>query len=220
MTPSAPLQNRVLPDGSIAATSERGLFMGNRGGRIHDPVTRRLTSRRFSSRAWICCLLEFKGRRETVWGPGYTQLFFLDEVTALAAGHRPCFECRRGDAVAFAEAVARADGAASRRRAPELDLRLHAERLDGRAKRLHERPLAGLPDGAMLARDGGFLAVRGHRLLRWSPGGYVGASRRPRRGDVQVLTPPTALDALALGYEPAWHPSAAALVRVRDRRAG
>ena len=221
MTPREPLQNRVFPDGSIAANPERGLFMGNRGGRIHDPVTRRLTSRRFSSRAWICCVLEFKGRRETVWGPGYTQLFFLDEVTALAAGHRPCFECRRGDAVAFAEAVARADGVGSRARAPELDLRLHAERLDGRAKRLHERPLAALPDGAMLARDGDFLAVRGNRLLRWSPGGYVSAGRRSRRGDVRVLTPPTVLDALALGYEPAWHPSAAAVVgAASDRRAG
>jgi hypothetical protein len=203
-----PLENRVFPDGGLAATPERGLFMGNRGGRIHDPVTRRLTSRRHSSRAWICCVLEFKGRRETVWGPGYTQLFFLDEVTALAAGHRPCFECRRLDAVAFAEAVARAGGEPCPR-APELDRRLHAERLEGRSKRLHARPVASLPDGAMLAGgDGGFLAVQGERLLRWSPGGYGDAGRRPRRGEAQVLTPPTALAALSFGYEPRWHPSA------------
>jgi hypothetical protein len=204
-----PLQNRVFPDGGLAAVPERGLFMGNRGGRIHDPATRSLTGRRHSSRAWICCVLEFKGRREAVWGPGYTQLFFLDEVTALAAGHRPCFECRRRDAVAFAEAVSGAAGSAARLRAPELDRRLHAERLDGRSKRTHTRLFAELPDGAMLAGGGGFLAVRGGRLLLWSPGGYVGRERRPRGGEAHVLTPPTVLAALAGGYDPVWHPSAA-----------
>jgi hypothetical protein len=203
-----PLQNRVFPDGALAAVPDRGLFMGNRGGRIHDPATRRLGGRRHTSRAWICCVLEFKGRRETVWGPGYTQLFFLDEVTALAAGHRPCFECRRHDAVAFAEAVSRAAGSPNRLRAPELDRRLHAERVDSRSKRTHTRPFASLPDGAVLTADGGFLAVRGDRLLRWSPGGYAGPEPRPRSGEADVLTPPTALAALAHGYSPVWHPSA------------
>jgi hypothetical protein len=206
-----PLQNRVFPDGSIVALAERGLFMGNRGGRIHDPATRRLTSRRHASRAWICCLLEFKGRHETVWGPGYTQLFFLDEVTALAAGHRPCFECRRKDAVAFADAAVAGASSRFRPRAPELDRLLHAERVDGRAKRTHLRPFAALPDGAVLVEGESFLAVKGTRLLRWSPGGYDDVRRRPGRGETRVLTPPTALAALAGGYMPAWHPSVATL---------
>jgi hypothetical protein len=206
-----PLQNRVLPDGSIVAVAERGLFMGNRGGRIHDPATRRLTSRRHASRAWICCRLEFKGRHETVWGQGYTQLFFLDEVTALAAGHRPCFECRRGDAVAFVEAIAAEASSGSRPRAPELDRRLHAERVNGRAKRTHLRSFAALPDGAVLVEGQSFLAIEGRRLLRWSPGGYVEVRPRPGSGEALVLTPPTVIAALAGGYAPTWHPSALTL---------
>ena len=98
-----PLQNRVDPFGELFATPSRGLFMGNRGGRIHTD-DRKLTKRRWASRQWICCVLDFKSRQRDVWGRYYTELFFLDEVTALAAGHRPCFECRRKDAEAFASA--------------------------------------------------------------------------------------------------------------------
>ena len=97
----SPLQNRVTPFGDLAAVSARGLFMGNRGGRFHTDV-KTLTNRRWASRQWICCVLDFKGRHRNVWGRFYTELFFLDEPTALAAGHRPCFECRREDAVTFA----------------------------------------------------------------------------------------------------------------------
>ena len=97
-----PLQNRVSPFGELFATPARGLLMGNRGGRIHDDK-RQLASRRWASRQWICCVLDFKNRQRKVFGAGYSELFFLDEVTALAAGHRPCFECRRRDAIAFAE---------------------------------------------------------------------------------------------------------------------
>src|SRR6185295_16764435 len=96
-----PLQNRVSPFGELVVSHARGTLMGNRGGRLHDDK-RRLTRRRWVSRQWICCVLEFKGRRRNVWGRYYTELFFLDEVTALAAGHRPCFECRRKDAERFA----------------------------------------------------------------------------------------------------------------------
>ena len=109
---SSPLANRVDPSGAIQAVAARGTLMGNRGGRIHlaaDPETGegpRLGRRRWASRQWICCVLAFKGRRRQVMGPGYTELFFLDEATALAAGHRPCFECRRAEALAFAEAWA------------------------------------------------------------------------------------------------------------------
>jgi hypothetical protein len=199
------LQNRVFPDGTLVATPERGLLMGNRGGQIHDVATRSLTGRRWTSRAWICCRLEFKGWYKPVWSEGYSQLFFLDEVTALAAGHRPCYECRRADAIAYAAAVACADGLAQRPTAPELDARLHAERLDGRGKRLHRLPAAQLPDGAMVVEGTGFAAVRGERLLGWTPGGYVDAGPRPRVGVVDVLTPPASLAALSGGFSPLWH---------------
>jgi hypothetical protein len=203
----SPLQNRVRPDGAIVATPERGTLLGNRGGRIHDPRTRTLTGRCWASRAWICCLLAYKDWYQEPWTDHYTELFFVDEVTALAAGHRPCYLCRRPEAIAFAAAVARHDGLAALPRAPALDRRLHAERLDGGAKRLHDGELAELPDGAMVSRDGAFLALRAGRLLRWSPAGYDDAGPRPR-GRVAVLTPPTALAALAGGYPPRWHPSA------------
>ncbi|MEO1001299.1 MAG: hypothetical protein AAFW69_11970, partial [Pseudomonadota bacterium] len=98
-----PLQNRVTPFGEIEADPARGLWLGNRGGRFHRD-DRTLGRRRHASRAWIYCVLNFKGRRRAVMGPGYTELFFLDEPTALAAGHRPCFECQRARAIAFAEA--------------------------------------------------------------------------------------------------------------------
>src|SRR5947208_596093 len=101
-----PLQNRVDPFGALISTPARGRLFGNRGGRFHRD-DRTLGRRRFVSRQWICCVLAFKNRHRAVWGRGYTELFFLDEVTALAAGHRPCFECRRAAATAFAAAWAR-----------------------------------------------------------------------------------------------------------------
>ncbi len=101
-----PLQNRVTPYGDLVATPARGLFLGNRGGRFHTDA-KTLSARRWASRQWICCVLDFKGRQRDVWGRFYTELFFLDEPTALAAGHRPCFECRRKDAQDFAEILAR-----------------------------------------------------------------------------------------------------------------
>jgi hypothetical protein len=172
-----PLQNRVDPFGELCATPTRGLFFGNRGGRIHTD-DRTLTRRRWASRQWICCVLKFKKRQRDVWGRYYTELFFLDEVTALAVGHRPCFECRRKDAEDFAERWREAFKMRARPRAPEMDERLHAERLDGRAKRLHRRPLDDLPDGAMIALEEGAFAVRGDALPRWTPSGYDGNGTR------------------------------------------
>lgn len=203
-----PLQNRVFPDGEIVAVPERGTFMGNRGGRIHDPATQTLGRRRWASRAWICCVLQYKDWYQQPWTDHYTELFFLDEVTALAAGHRPCSMCRRADAVAFAAAVSRHERLTRPPTAPELDLRLHAERLDGRAKRRHRIPVAALPDGAVVELDGGFAAVRGGSLLPWAAGGYAESVGRPRTGRATVLTPPTVLAALAGGYRPGWHASA------------
>jgi hypothetical protein len=211
-----PLPSRVDPFGNLIADSSRGLCFGNRGGRFHRD-DRTLGVRRWVSRSWICCRLEFKGRHRNVWGRGYTELFFLDEPTALAAGHRPCFECRRADAKTFAAAFARAHGNSGVLRAPEIDRVLHAERLDGRAKRLHRLPIDDLPDGAFLTlagAPGSALAVSGAYLLRWTPTGYTEWRPRPRGIAADVLTPPGILAALASGYRPCWHPSARAIIEV------
>jgi hypothetical protein len=197
-----PLQNRVDPFGALIATPARGLFLGNRGGRFHrDDQT--LGKRRWASRQWICCVLQFKGRRHPVWRDRYTALFFLDEPTAFAAGHRPCFECRRADATAFATKWAQAKGG-DVPRAPAMDLVLQAERLNGRAKRTHERAVADLPDGTFVALSDAAYAVRGSRLLRWSDVGYTEKIARPR-GTATVLTPPSMVDVLSAGYQPQWH---------------
>jgi hypothetical protein len=182
------LQNRVDPFGELIAVSARGTLFGNRGGRFHTDA-QTLTKRRFVSRAWICCVLDFKNRHRDVWGRYYTELFFLDEVTALAAGHRPCFECRRNDAQAFAEFWQQAFKLKAPPRAGEMDEVLHRERLDGRLKRRHRRAIDDLPDGGVIALDEGAFALRGASLLRWTPAGYAArvhgrradAARDPRR---------------------------------------
>ena len=205
-----PLPNRVDPFGDLFADSSRGLFFGNRGGRFHRG-DRTLGLRRWVSRSWICCRLEFKGRHRDVWGASYTELFFLDEVTALSAGHRPCFECRRADAKAFAAAFAAGRGRSGALRAPEIDRVLHAERLDGREKRQHRLPIDDVPDGGFLVlpdEPGAAFAIRGPALLRWTPAGYTARRERPSGIIADVLTPPGILAALAGGYRPRWHPSA------------
>ena len=201
------LQNRVNPFGELFADPALGLFMGNRGGRIHTGE-RTLARRRWSSRQWICCVLDFKGRHRSVWRDGYTELFFLDEVTALAAGHRPCFECRRRDALAFAEMLAagpQAAGAAARRRHGRASCMRSG--LEGRDKRRHALPFADLPDGAFVVIDGRAFAVRGNTLLYWAPDGYASRRPKPRNGVVEVLTPPAIVGVLSAGYKPRWHPS-------------
>ncbi|HZT19301.1 MAG TPA: hypothetical protein VFA23_07835 [Dongiaceae bacterium] len=203
-----PLQNRVTPFGEIVATPERGLFTGNRGI-IHDPVTRTLLPRRWASRAWIICLCEFRGvRRKVMAGRSWTELFFLDEATALAAGHRPCFFCRREAAEAFRAAWAEGCGG-SRPLAAEMDETLHRERLAGRRKRLHPLPAPPeeLPDGAMVAKGTAAFLIVGGRAMLWSAAGY----RRSRSSlaDAWLLTPPSTLRALAAGYSALLHPTAA-----------
>ena len=201
-----PLQNRVTPSGDIVATPHRGLFTGNRGI-IHDPATRTLT-RRWANKAWLTCVCEFRGRRRKVMGGrSWTELFFLDEATALSAGHRPCFYCRRDDAVRFRAAWERGNGVANVL-ARDIDAVLHRERIAGGQKRLHPlpAPLEKLPDGAMVQAGGeSFLIVRG-RALAWSPAGY----REPGNtiADAMLLTPPSTLRALSAGYRPVLHPSA------------
>jgi hypothetical protein len=202
-----PLANRVTPFGELIAHPARGTLFGNRGGRFHDPAARTLGRRRWASKQWICCVLEFKERHRRVWGMSYTELFFCDEVTALAAGHRPCVECRRADAHAFRAAVIKGLELPAPPRFPEIDRHLHAERLIGRQKRLHRLQAEMLPDGAMLAIDDAAFAIRGSEMLPWSPSGY--AAPRPRaKGEVDALTPPLTLAALRAGYAPRWHATA------------
>lgn len=205
--PGRPLQNRVTPFGEVVAIPERGSFTGNRGI-IHDPATRTLGRRRWTTKAWIVCLCEFRGRRREVMAArSWTELFFLDEATALAAGHRPCFHCRRADAEAF-RAAWRAGNGGDRPRAAAMDAVLHRERLDGRGKRLHpltRRP-EDMPDGAMLAAGGEAYLVLGGRILRWTPGGYRTCTAPPPAD--RLLTPPSTLAALAADYRPSLHPSA------------
>ena len=202
-----PLQNRVTPTGDIVAIPERGLFVGNRGI-IHDPATKTLTKKRWSSPAWLTCVLEFRGRRRKVMERrSWTELFFLDEATAFAAGHRPCFYCRRDDANRFRAAWEEGNGK-SELLAPDIDAVLHHERLDGRRKRLHPLPMPfeKLPDGAMVqAGPDSFLIAQG-RPLRWSARGYseiAGALHEP-----MLLTPPSSLSAFMAGYRPVLHSSA------------
>ena len=191
-----PFQNRVTPLGELVATPERGLVYGNRG-RLHDEHG--VIRRQWQVKRWISCRLEFRGRRRA-GGPmaadRYTGLFFLDDATALAAGHRPCAECRNADYRSFLSLTAAS-------RADELDELLHAER-----GRRHESELDELPDGAFVVLDGAPWLVLGSELLRWTPGGY--AERRTRsRGGIEVVTPATSLRVLASGWRgslPLVHP--------------
>jgi hypothetical protein len=201
-----PLQNRVTPTGDIIATPHRGLFTGNRGI-IHDPATKTLLKKRWSSPAWITCVCEFRGwRRKVMGGRSWTELFFLDEATAFAAGHRPCFFCRRDDANRFRAAWEEGNGVAGIR-AREIDSALHGERLERGRKRLHPLPVRELPDGAMVqAGDESFLIVQG-RALQWSMAGYQKAGSAIE--SAMLLTPPSTLRALSAGYRPVLHPSAA-----------
>jgi hypothetical protein len=214
-----PLQNRVTPFGEIVAVPERGTMMGNRGI-LHDAHGR--VRRPWAGKLWICCLLEFRGRRDPVMAPGhYTRLFFLDEPTALAAGHRPCAFCRRDAYNAFRAAWAAGNatlGLGPTPRAVAMDRVLHDERVGpGRSKRLHRAALPGLPDGTFIAtrpgteqtapdpagegRASSALLVWSGTLWRWSPGGYREAGP-VQPGPALTLTPPSIVAALTHGYAP------------------
>jgi hypothetical protein len=195
---SRPLQNRVDPFGELHATPERGGLMGNRGGRLHrDDQT--LGRSRWTNKHWLICVCEFKDRHRDVWGKGYTHLFFLDEPTALAAGHRPCFECRRPAAKAFIAAFPDSPSGVE-----PMDEALHRERVEKRLKRLWRAPLGDLPDGAMIARDRRAYAVRSGKLLPWSFAGYGAPAPLDPNAVADVLTPPSTVAALKAGYKPLW----------------
>lgn len=197
-----PLQNRATPFGELVATPARGTMMGNRGGRFHRD-DRTLGRRRWASRHWICCDIHYKNTKHEAMGDGYTSLFFLDEVTALAAGHRPCFFCRRQEARHFLSL------ATPPLNADEADRILHEQRHASRKNGVtQDCALADLPDGAMVAIDRAPYAVRGPRLLRWSFDGYTSAMRRDALARTSLITPPFIVGILARGYAPRWHDSA------------
>jgi hypothetical protein len=197
-----PLQNRVDPFGLVHADPSRGLFMGNRGGCFHRD-DRTLKPRHWASRQWIICVLEFKGRKRQLMSPGlYTELFFLDEATALAAGHRPCWECRREDAKAFSGALATADLAPAKHRVAILNDAIAGEVqsvLKGKAERQTVDP-ATLPDGAMFAVGDAAYLKQDEAARQWSFSGYGPAETLPASG--VRLTPEWTCAALAHGYRP------------------
>ena len=195
-----PLQNRVNPYGEIVTHPARGTMMGNRGGKFHRD-DRTLGKRRWATRHWICCDLHWKGVHHEPMGKGYTSLFFLDEVTALAAGHRPCFYCRRKEAQLFLSLAS-----------PPLK----ADEADRIADEERRRPppetrVEGLPDGAVIDAGQGPLAVKGDYLLTWSFEGYSGACLRSSVMTARLLTPGLYTGILARGFRPRWHKSAQSL---------
>ena len=203
-----PLQNRVTPAGDLIATGQRGTMFGNRGVLHNDDLA---LVRRYQVRRWLVCVLEFRGRRRPILRPRrYTELFFLDEAVALAAGHRPCAECRHADYQAFRSAWAAALALPAAPAADEIDRVLHTERrLAAGARVTYPAPLGDLPDGVFVVRDGECWLVCGGGLRRWTPGGYTDRIDR-LDGLAAVLTPPSTVAAIRAGYRPLLHPSAAA----------
>jgi hypothetical protein len=227
-----PRQNRVTPRGDLIAVPDRGMFLGFRGPLLNPAGE---LARFSSGRQWGICALEFKGRRRRQWVPGrITELYFLDEATGLAAGHRPCGECRYRDYQAFK----RAWQAAFPRQAagaPAIDDRLHADRLAGTGTRLgdlgtrlvgagtrrtYRADLTALPDGVMIeTRDGRPWLLHDGELLAWSPGGYT--AREPaahKEEEVTVITPRATVAVLAAGYRPVLHPTATSPAAPGERR--
>jgi hypothetical protein len=205
-----PLQNRVDPFGVLHAVPDRGMFMGNRGGCFHrDDQT--LKDQHWASRQWIICVLDFKDRRRALMQPGlYTELFFLDEATALAGGHRPCFECRRAEATVFRNALITAGRIVPGDRVAAIDAHTAGEIqpvLQGTAEREAFAP-AELPEGAFYAHAGAAYLVTARGARRWSFQGYGPAEALHGLG--QRLTPRLTCDALRAGYRPILHSSAEA----------
>jgi hypothetical protein len=202
-----PLQNRVDPLGNLFRTSARGTFMGNRGGALHNDD--REIVRTYKSKRWITCVLEFRGRYRRVMSPNrYTELFFLDEAVAFAAGHRPCAECRHPRFVAFKTAwrIANPPGA------DEMDAELHRARIDTRRRKItYDAPLDSLPAGAFVSIQDRPWLVFEDGLLLWTPERYANKIKKPRNSHVAVLTPRPMVECFRNGYQPEIHDSSRTL---------
>jgi hypothetical protein len=195
---TAPARNRVTPRGDIIAVAGRGAWMGNRG-RLHEGAGTRDIVRNHQSKAWITCVLEFRGRRVRQWTPNhYTPLFFLDEAVAFAAGHRPCAECRRSDYNAYRQAWHETHGGAVPY-AKDMDDQLHRERIDRAG---HALPWHTLPDGVFVSMDDGPAVVVGDHLAVWDEKAYAYRQRlpRPTAGAASVITSPATVAVLRGGY--------------------
>lgn len=198
------LQNRVDPWGNIITTSARGAWMGNRG-LLHDE--HQTIRRPFKLKAWITCVLQFKGRHRKVMSPNrYTELFFLDEATSFAAGHRPCFECRREDAKRFKSCWVKGNpeyGFNEDTPIGEIDAILHRERITRRGEKVsYEASLRDLPDGTFIEWEGRACLVAGNENFPWSPFGYEKEHTLPGEKRVKVLTPRSIVNAIRAGYHP------------------
>lgn len=196
-----PLENRVAPFGNIFRTSARGTMMGNRGGALHN--SDREIVRSYKSRRWITCVLEFRGRHRTVMSEGrYTELFFLDEAVAFAAGHRPCAECRRERYNAFRNTWRRGHGQRDLPFADQMDLELHAARINKGQKVTYTASLSSLPDGCFIQIEASPYLVWEDALLLWAPEGYARRDTRPKSLTVKVLTPEPIVGCFREGYKP------------------
>lgn len=206
-----PLQNRVDPWGALHAVAARGEWMGNRGI-LHDAQQQVVAAWRH--RAWVTCRTDYPGRKRVVFSPGnYSELFFLDEATALSAGHRPCASCRYRDYQAFkgfwGAAQAAQDGRTQAPSAAEMDRRLHAERAaSGGSKALWRARADTLPDGTFVQLEGAAWLLWQGRLHRWTHAGYDDTRALMEGQDLTVLTPPATVRVLRAGYRPQVHPSA------------
>jgi hypothetical protein len=197
------LQNRVDPFGNFIVTRARGSWMGNRGV-IHKD--KQITSA-FRHKAWITCVLEFKGRKRTVMTPGrWTELFFMDEATAFAAGHRPCFECRRSDALRFKSCWIKGNpqyAFTMETSINQIDEVIHRERIDrGKKKVMHQRAPADVPEGTFVLMNNDPHMVSKGKLHRWTPLGYEESVAMPDVSTFTVLTPHSIVNAFCAGYVP------------------
>jgi hypothetical protein len=197
MTTKTPARNRVSPLGEVIAVPGRGAWMGNRG-RLHEGRGTRDVVRNHQHKTWITCVLSFRGRRVAQWEPHrYTPLFFLDEAVALAAGHRPCGECRHRDYLTFKTLWLETHGG-TMVYARDMDEQLHRERIE---KSGHRAGWGDLPDGVFVATDAGAGVVVGDHVALWDrDNSYRRKLPRPRSGEATVLTPPSTVRIIRAGY--------------------
>jgi hypothetical protein len=211
------LQNRVDPFGRIIRTSARGSLMGNRGviHNKHQEITHA-----FKHTAWITCALEFKGRKRTVMtADRWTELFFLDEATAFAAGHRPCFECRREDAKRFKSCWIQGNPVhnfSMLTSIRQIDGIIHRERIDNQKKKVtHQRSCFDIPEGTFIAMNEDPYLFSNGRLHRWTPFGYETSIAVPEISMLTILTPDSIVNTFRAGYVP--HIKGAGVKGLRDQ---